>query len=213
VEQTIGVLGEEMLLWLCALRQSPRRPAPEHVHRQANLLLDEIRTSREAQELPVQSVDDGMFAIAALCDEWAMALPDLRPLWSSHRLQATRWMTNNAGVEFFQRLERVRQGPKTVLATYVVVLGLGFLGRYGLPGAGREPLYMLRRDIGRQIGVNPDRDSPGGVLKPVCADAGPSALLPQEPWYRSLWFGRALALLTLLGGLGTLALVLHERLR
>src|SRR6185503_5023634 len=159
------------------------------------------------------SVDDGMFALAALFDEWAMAMPDLRPLWSNHPLQATRWMTNNAGVEFYQRLERVREGPKTVFATYVVVLGLGFLGRYGLPGQGREQLYNIRRDLGLQIGVDPDRDWKGGVLKPVRADAGPSAFLPKERWYRSLGFGRALALFTLLAGSATLAAVLHGHLR
>jgi type VI secretion system protein ImpK len=213
VEQTIGVFGEEMLLWMCVLRQSPRRPPPEHVHRQANFLLDELKASKAAQEIPVQSVDDGMFAIAAIFDEWAMSLPDLRPLWSAHPLQATRWMTNNAGVEFFQRLERVREGPKTILATYVVILGLGFLGRYGLPGVGREQLYVLRRDLGLLIGVDPDRDWTGGVLKPIRADAGPSILLPREPWHRSVWFGRGLALFTLLAGIGTLVLVLYGNLQ
>ena len=78
VEQTVGVFGEEMLLWICVLRQSPTRPPADHVHRQANLLLDELKGSKAAQELPVQSVDDAMFAIAALLDEFAMALPDLR---------------------------------------------------------------------------------------------------------------------------------------
>lgn len=213
LEQTIGVFGEEMLLWMCVLRQSPRRPPPEHVHRQANLLLDELKASMVAQSLPVQSVDDGMFAIAALFDEWAMNMADLRPLWSNHPLQATRWMTNNAGAEFYQRLERVKEGPKTILATYVVVLGLGFLGRYGLPGMGREQLYVLRRDLGLQIGVDPDRDWMGGVLKPVREDAGPSSLLPKEPWYRSIWMGRGLALLTLIAGFTTLALVLYGNLR
>src|SRR4051812_17594700 len=107
-----------MLLWLCVLRQSPQRPPAEHVHRQANLLLDELKGSKISLDLPVESVDDGMFVIAALIDEMAMAMPDLRPLWSGHPLQATRWMTNNAGVEVFKRLERVRQGPKTIFATY-----------------------------------------------------------------------------------------------
>src|SRR5437870_3487148 len=118
-----------MLLWICMLRQSPGRPSAEHVHRQANLLLDELKASRTAQELPMQSADDGMFAIAALLDELAMALPDLRPLWAGAPLQATRWMTNNAGVELYERLARARQGPKAVLATYAAVLGLGFQGR------------------------------------------------------------------------------------
>src|SRR6185436_3701515 len=100
----IGVFGEEVLLWLCMLRQSPRRPPADHVHRQANFLLDELKQSKVAMELPVVSVDDGMFAIAALIDEVAMTLPDLRPVWAAAPLQATRWMTNNAGVEVFDRL-------------------------------------------------------------------------------------------------------------
>src|SRR5262249_13370496 len=156
-----------MLLWLCVLRQSPRRPPPEHVHKQANLLLDELKGSKIALELPVETVDDGMFAIAALLDEIAMGLPDLRPLWANHPLQATRWMTNNAGVELFQRLERVRvpTAPKNVFATYVTVLGLGFQGRYGLPGADRYALAQLRRERHIQIGVDTDRDGTPGVLK------------------------------------------------
>jgi type VI secretion system protein ImpK len=209
VEQTIGVFGEEMLLWICVLRQSPIRPPPDHVHRQANLLLDELKASRAAQELPVVSVDDGMFAIAALLDEIAMSLPDLRPLWSQHPLQATRWMTNNAGAEVFQRLERVRQGPPTILATYVVVLGCGFMGRYGLPGADRYALVTLRRDLSIQMRVDPDRDWTAGVIRPLRSDLGPSALVPKDPWYRTVWFGRAVAVFVLLGGAAALALVLY----
>src|SRR3954453_20676562 len=106
---------------MCVVRQSPTRPAAEHIHKQANFLLDELKGSKLAQELPVETVDDGMFAIAALLDEFAMMIPDLRPVWANHPLQATRWMTNNAGLELFTRLERVRNGPKTVFATYVTV--------------------------------------------------------------------------------------------
>jgi type VI secretion system protein ImpK len=207
VEQTIGVFGEEMLLWLGVLRQSPRRPPPEHVHRQANLLLDELKASKIAQELPVETVDDGMFAIAALVDEVAMSLPDLRPLWASHPLQATRWMTNNAGVELFQRLDRVRAGPKSVFATYVTVLGLGFQGRFGLPGADRYALAQLRRELHIQMGVDTDRDWTGGVLKASRPDAAARAA-PKEPWWRSVWVGRVLAVVALLAALGALTSVL-----
>jgi type VI secretion system protein ImpK len=207
VEQTIGVFGEEMLLWLCVLRQSPRRPPAEHVHRQANLLLDELKGSKVALELPVDSVDDGMFAIAALLDEIAMSLTDLRPLWANHPLQATRWTTNNAGVELFTRLDRVRQGPKSIFATYVTVLGLGFQGRYGLPGADRYALAQLRRELHIQMNVDTDRDWTGGVLRATRKDEA-SRVAPREPWYRSVWTGRALAVLTVLSALGALTLVL-----
>ncbi len=211
MEQTIGVFGEEMLLWLCILRQSPRRLPPDHVHRQANLLLDELKGSKVGQELPVESCDDGMFAIAALLDEWAMAMPDLRPLWATHPMQATRWMTNNAGNEVFQRLERVRRGPKSVYATYVCVLGLGFQGRYGLPGADRYALAQLRRELAIQMGCDTDKDWVAGVLRPTRRESAANAA-PKEPWYRSLWLGRAIAIVLLLAALGSLAAVLARNL-
>ena len=211
MEQTIGVFGEQLLLWVCLLRQSPQRPPPEHVHRQANLLLDELKGSKEAQALPVQSVDDGMFAIAALLDEYAMSLPDLRQLWATHPIQATRWMTNNAGVELFQRLERVRQGPKTIFATYITVLGLGFQGKYGLPGADRYALAQLRRELQIAAGLDTDRDWSAGVLKATRKDVA-AEHAPKEPWWRSVWMGRGLAVVVLLGAIVSLTLVLARNL-
>jgi len=194
------------------LRQSPTRPQAEHVHKQANFLLDELKASKVAQGLPVISADDGMFAIAALLDEIAMALPDLRPLWSARPLQATRWTTNNAGVEVFERLQRVRLGPKTVLATYMAVIGIGFQGRFGLPGAIQYGIVNVQREMSLQLGVDPDRDWKGGVLKPPRADIEPSAMLPKEPIWKSLLAGRALAGFILLIGLLTLILVLRGNL-
>lgn len=165
-----------------------------------------------AKELPVASVDDGMFAIAALLDEVAMFLPDLRQLWSVRPLQATRWTTNNAGVEVFERLQRVRQGPRSVLATYMVVLGVGFQGRYGLPGAIQYGLYQVRQEVSIQLGVDTDRDWQGGVLKATRVD-GPSEILPKEPIWKSLLAGRLLAILVLLVGVLTAALVLRGNLQ
>jgi type VI secretion system protein ImpK len=211
VETSIGVFGEEMLLWICMLRQSPRRPPPDHVYRQANLMLDEIKISKAAQELPVQAADDGMFVIAALLDEVAMSLPDLRPLWAQHPLQATRWMTHNAGVEVFERLARVREGPRTVIATYAVVLGIGFLGRFGLPGQNPYGVTQIRRELAARLGVDPDRDFMGGVLKPVRAEEA-ELLAPKVPWWKSVVLGRVLAALVLIGGAVALLLVIKARL-
>lgn len=200
METSIGVFGEELILWVCMLRQSPQRPPADHVHRQANILLDELKSSKPAMELPVTSADDGMFAIAAFLDEVAMGLPDLRPLWHASPLQATRWMTNNAGVEVFDRLQRVRQGPKTVLATYAAVLGCGFQGRFALPGQDRYYLQQLRQQLAIELRVDADRDIGGGALRPHRYDADPSELLPKEPFYKSVWVGRALALMLVVAG-------------
>ncbi|MBM4360081.1 MAG: DotU family type IV/VI secretion system protein [Deltaproteobacteria bacterium] len=191
MEQSIGVFGQDVLLWACLLRQAVSRPAPEVVLQHANWLLDELKRSRETLALPLQSAEDGMFAICALIDELAMGASDLRPLWSQYMLQATRFNTNNAGVEVFQRLERVRQGPPSVVATYATVLGLGFLGSYALPGQDRYLVVQLRRDLSRQLGVDPDRDWTCGVLHKVREDEVAAMHAEQVPWYRSLWTIRA----------------------
>jgi len=203
VERSIGVYGEELLLWICAVRQSPRRPPAEHLLQQANNMMNDLKSSKATDELPVVSADDGQFALAAVIDEIAMSLPDLRPLWSQYSLQATRWYTTNAGVEFYQRLERVKEGPRNVLATYYVVLGLGFMGRFGLPGQVQYGATQTRIDVARILGVDPDRDWQAGALRPVREEAvTPIAL--QTPWYRSVWMGRGIALLMLLFGVAFL---------
>lgn len=211
--QSIGVFGEELILWLLVMRQSPRRPPPDHIYRQVNVLLDELRQSPVAQLLPVVSAEDGMFAIAALIDEVLMTLPDVRPWWSQNMLQARRFNTNNAGVELFQRLERVRQGPKNVLATYVVVLGCGFLGQYGLPGRDPYLLNQLRAQLARELGVDADRDLMGGALKFYRYDTLPAEFLPKEPLLKSVWTGRLLAVILLFIGGGVLGTALDIYLK
>lgn len=211
--QSIGVFGEELILWLLVVRQSPRRPPADHIYRQVNVLLDELRASPAAQALPVVSAEDGMFAVAALIDEVLMMLPDVRPWWSQNMLQARRFNTNNAGVELFQRLERVRQGPKTVLATYVVVLGCGFLGQYGLPGRDPYLLNQLRAQLARELGVDADRDVMGGALKAYRYDTLPAEFLPKESLLKSVWTGRLLAVILLFVGGGVLGTALDLYLK
>ncbi len=200
VERSIGVYGEELLLWICAVRQSPRRPPAEHLLQTANSMLNELKSSKASEALPVVSADDGQFAIAAIIDEIAMSLPDLRPLWSQYSLQATRWYTTNAGVEFYQRLDRVKEGPKSVLATYYVVLGLGFMGRFGLPGQVQYGATQTRIDVARILGVDSDRDWFAGALRPVREET----VRPIDhltPWWKSLWMGRGIAITFLVAGL------------
>jgi type VI secretion system protein ImpK len=199
VERSIGVYGQDVLLWAGLLRQSPQRPQAQTLLQQANHMLDELRRSQATLELPVQSADDGMFAICCIVDEIAMGMHDLRGIWSQYSLQATRFNTTNGGVELFERLRRVRQGPASVIATYAVVLGMGFQGCYGLPGADRYQLNTVRRELAVQLGVDPDRDWKGGVLRTVRAEDVRRLELFKVPWYKSVWLGRTIAALFLLG--------------
>ncbi|MEQ9323194.1 MAG: DotU family type IV/VI secretion system protein [Polyangiaceae bacterium] len=203
MEQSIGVFGQDVLLWVCLLRQAAQRPQPQAVHQHANYLLDELARSAEAKAVPVQSAEDGMFALAALIDEVAMGMPDLRPTWSQYSLQATRFNTTNAGVEMFERLQRVRQGPPSVVATYFAALGVGFQGCYGLPGADRYALGQLRRDLAIQLGVDPDRDWSGGAIRTIRKEEVENLDLFKVPWHKSVWFGRVVAALVLLSAIAT----------
>lgn len=207
MEQSIGVFGQDVLLWACRLQQATVRPQAQVVHQHANYLLDELKRSHDAQQLPVQSAEDGMFAIAALIDEIAMAMPDLRPMWSQYSLQATRFSTNNAGVEVFERLQRVRQGPPSVLATFAAVLGIGFMGCYALPGADQYALAQLRRDLSVQLGVDPDRDWSGGAIRPVRKEDAEDLERFAVPWWKSLIFGRTIASLLFLSAASVGALM------
>jgi type VI secretion system protein ImpK len=208
VEQSIGVFGQDVLLWVALLRQAQQRPQPQVIHQHANFLLDELSRSQEAKAIPIQDAEDGMFAIAALIDEIAMGLPDLRPMWSQYSLQATRFNTNSAGVEMFERLERVRKNSMNVLATYATVLGLGFQGCYGLPGADRYALGQLRRDLAIQLGVDPDRDWTGGAIRTIRKEEVENLDLFKVPWHKAVWFGRLLVSLLLVSAIVTAIVVL-----
>jgi type VI secretion system protein ImpK len=97
----------------------------------------------------------------------------------------------------------VKEGPRNVLATYYVVLGLGFLGKFGLPGQVQYGATQTRVDIARLLNVDADRDWQAGALRPVREEAvTPIAL--QTPWYRSLWMGRGIAILMLVLGVAFL---------
>ena len=120
-------------------------------------------------------------------------------------------MTNNAGVELFQRLERVRTGPPVVMATYACVLGLGFRGRYGLPGQNTDDLLRIRRDLSLKLGVDPDRDWRAGVLRPAIVDGVATQHVPGLPLWQSAMVGRTLAALGALAGALTLGWTIAQK--
>ncbi|WP_051261420.1 DotU family type IV/VI secretion system protein [Desulfovibrio inopinatus] len=74
------------------------------------------------------------FAVCAWVDEALLTSnwPD-REQWKNIQLQRGYFNTNNAGVEFFQRLEKLGSEDKSVREVYAICLALGFRGKYFLP--------------------------------------------------------------------------------
>lgn len=115
----------------------------------------------EKQIQPVQT-SEARYALAALLDELVMMSQwKGRHAWVSDSLQMRLYGEHLAGVNFFERLARIRQGGEmnlAVLEVYYVCLQLGFQGKYAINQ--KEELKALQVDIKNQI------DLYKGVMSP-----------------------------------------------
>ena len=106
-------------------------------------------------------IESAMFAVVAwidetiMCSEWEGA-----DLWRRRPLQKSYFNTTKAGVEFFTRLEALRNEDDAVREVYFLCLSLGFKGRYSADG-GRFQLdeikaRELKTLLGREAALESD---------------------------------------------------------
>lgn len=127
---------------------------------------------RDAREAGVSSDDvrSARFALTAFVDE-TIARSDWfgKPEWASRPLALEQFQTNNAGDEFFDELDKIRQRPdlKTdLLEVYYTCLTLGFEGKYALgdPRQLRDLISSIKSDLerirGRVIDLSPHWEPP-----------------------------------------------------
>lgn len=111
------------------------RPSPAAFRSQVLGLLEEFGKCPEAQQAPPGDVESARFALAAWIDEmvnlsgWKGTVE-----WEREPLQLQLFGTRRAGVEFFERLEKLRPENAAALEVYFYCLALGYQGDY----AGRE---------------------------------------------------------------------------
>lgn len=76
-------------------------------------------------------VDEALFAVTAWADEVLLALPwEGAAHWQRHLLQRRYFNVVNAGVAFFERLDKLTPEQLPVREVYTLCLGMGFGGRY-----------------------------------------------------------------------------------
>lgn len=76
-------------------------------------------------------VQNAKFAVCAWIDEAVLTSSwESAPEWKKLQLQRAYFNTNNAGVEFFQRLEALPPGENRVREVFAMCLALGFRGKY-----------------------------------------------------------------------------------
>jgi type VI secretion system protein ImpK len=132
---------------------------------------------REGRNAAIQSEDliSARFALTAFIDE-AIARSDwqAKAEWATNSLALEFFQTNNAGDEFFDKLEELRRRPdlKTgLLEVYYTCLTLGFQGKYAMydPRQLRDLIESIGKDLervrGRVIEISPRWQPPESTMQ------------------------------------------------
>ena len=111
-----------------------RQPSHEQV-RQSVLRLLALSESRMGQgQFSKEDFDQAKFAVCAWVDEMLLSSPwHERQTWLGDKLQKT-FLTSDAGVDFFERLNALGLHQREVREVYYLCLALGFTGKYCGPG-------------------------------------------------------------------------------
>lgn len=124
-------------------------------------------------------IDDARYALVAMIDEaiqFGRWTTESKMEWQITPLQAELFGERNAGVGFFDRLERARKRSRDVLEVYYLCITLGFRGRYRF--AAPEELQRLTDNLATELGLEATpRLAPHGLRE------GPPPTPPRSiPW-------------------------------
>ncbi|HBA86865.1 MAG TPA: DotU family type IV/VI secretion system protein [Geobacter sp.] len=119
------------------LRSDLQRQQPEYeqvkgeILRQLELAQDACRKGGIDED----DHDQALFVVCAWIDEAILASGwNGKQQWQHDQLQRARYHTTEAGVEVFDRLERLQPHQRDVCELFYLCLALGFRGRYIRPG-------------------------------------------------------------------------------
>ncbi|UOD50063.1 DotU family type IV/VI secretion system protein [Orrella daihaiensis] len=109
-------------------------PQAQVIHDELQRLIKRARDIAVSQGAELEQFHAALFPVVAWIDERLSVLPqwqESRP-WRSLMLQRKLFSTSLAGVQFFERLEKLEPSDIDVREVFVTCLALGFLGRYSL---------------------------------------------------------------------------------
>jgi type VI secretion system protein ImpK len=130
-------------------------PDAESFRRRTKAMLQEVERDASAAGYDGQDVRDTHFAIVAFLDSVVLHSKDpARAEWERRPLQEELFGQTDAGVVFFEKLERFRSRRDStqlsdILEVYLLCLLLGFEGRYS--GGLRGEVEVIVEKIGRRI--------------------------------------------------------------
>ncbi len=132
------------------------------------LLLDDAQKGAARLGAPPDDITDAAFGLAAFIDETLVSSDwSQKDYWVAKPLQLELFARNDAGEEFFVRLDRLRANPARhaeLLEVYYLCMALGFKGRYQLHGQEeyRRMIEETQAVLARQPGFSQGALSPHG---------------------------------------------------
>ncbi|MBP0484974.1 type IVB secretion system protein IcmH/DotU [Sagittula salina] len=136
-------------------------PLLEHVARE----IDIFESNALEAGVPPEDVTDAKYALSATADDIVQNLPGAdRGMWLEYSMGARFFGERNAGVGFFQRMDKAMKAPGQkfhLLDLMLTCLSLGFEGQYRAMPNGPNELARIRKAIYetlRKVVKRPDDD-------------------------------------------------------
>lgn len=169
-----------------ALR-SGNPPSPEVLFGDSNSQVAALRDELQRRALPLDVINDALYAQCALLDEAALngLTGAARDSWEREPLQVRVFGRNDAGEELLRRIDqRLREETpiQPLLKIFAAVMRLGFKGRYAMNDtAAREKLIHSIDDCIARAGGTSTDSSVAQQSAPLVINPSPRRLPPLSP--------------------------------
>jgi type VI secretion system protein ImpK len=161
----------DVLATAVQLPTSTQLPAPTELRQQLITALDKVVSRGRRANIPDQDLAEARYALVAFLDEQVgKASWSGRAEWMARPLQFELYRDNNAGEDFFVRLNAlIRSGDRPLaVQIYYVCLSLGFRGTYATKDSSALGKFVkaARQQLASVL-PPPDELSPHGLPRQV----------------------------------------------
>ncbi|MBX9805061.1 MAG: DotU family type IV/VI secretion system protein [Alphaproteobacteria bacterium] len=132
------------------------------IQRRLSLILEDqaIQSTIQAGEFAASSYQDSLYAMVAFADEIFLNIPWAgQKHWENNLLESRFFQTQIAGELIFEKIEELVSNNDPMRAdlaiVYLLILGLGFKGRYRGEEANVEQLSLYRHQLYRMVNRHP----------------------------------------------------------
>jgi type VI secretion system protein ImpK len=161
-------LAADWITFVAALRGGVEIAEPARVRERAEALRESFQNQAKVAGFADEDIDAAQFFLTAFLDETIRRSKGKgREEWIPRPLQLEWFQTNNAGVEFYEKLEVLRKERSRRIEAIEVAaccLALGFEGRLALAGEKRiERRMALLNELMLDVVIVRDRAAAAGV--------------------------------------------------